>query len=48
LSQREVGDLIGVAPATISRYESGSRKPRGPHVDAYAELLAALAREMLR
>ena len=47
LSQGEMAETIGVTGACISRWESGSRKPRGHHADEYSEVLARLARELL-
>ena len=43
LSQGELAGEIGVEPSTISRWESGSRKPRGKRADAYAGALVAVA-----
>lgn len=39
LNQTELADLIGVAPAEVSQYESGKRKPRW---DKFPKLLDAL------
>jgi transcriptional regulator with XRE-family HTH domain len=45
LTETEVAAVVGVSMPTISRWESGQRRPRGgaPAL-AYAELLAELAR----
>ncbi len=47
LTQQEIGEAIGVSGACISRWESGRRSPRGKSRDAYADLLAALTKELL-
>jgi len=47
LSQAEVGRAVGVDGPTICRWEQGTRTPRQPHADAYAELLRRLADEVL-
>ena len=46
LSQEEMGAPIDVTGPCISRWETGSRRPRGPRLAAYAALLAALDQEM--
>lgn len=48
VSQEELAEPLGVTGACISRWETGSRKPRGPRVDAYARALAALAQELIQ
>jgi DNA-binding XRE family transcriptional regulator len=45
LTQGEVAGLVGVSRECISRYENGSREPRGPLRDKYVALLDRLARE---
>jgi DNA-binding transcriptional regulator YiaG len=43
LSQGELARLIGVEPATVSRWEAGKRCPRGEAALRYAEILEGLA-----
>lgn len=38
LSQKEMGQLLGVSTATIVGWESGKSKPRGVNKEAFAEL----------
>lgn len=45
VSQGEVARALGVAPSTISRYESGERTPRRQLLASYVELLDALTNE---
>lgn len=42
LSQAEVGAVCEVTPDAVSRWESGSRSPRGAPAVRYAQLLEAL------
>jgi DNA-binding transcriptional regulator YiaG len=35
LSQSEIAESIGTTAATVSRYETGHRCPRGPILDRY-------------
>jgi transcriptional regulator with XRE-family HTH domain len=42
LSQQEVAAAVGVDAATVSRWESGRRTPRGAAAVAYAKALRAL------
>jgi transcriptional regulator with XRE-family HTH domain len=42
LTQRELARLLDVTPATISRWESGDRRPTGTQAENYALLLQAL------
>lgn len=42
LSQSEVARTVGTAHSTISRWEGGSRRPRGSAALRYAALLDAL------
>ncbi|MGE0300862.1 MAG: helix-turn-helix transcriptional regulator [Candidatus Nanopelagicales bacterium] len=42
VSQSGVARELGVARMTVCRWESGSSKPSGRHLAAYAELLAEL------
>ena len=44
LTQLELGRVVGVAAASISRYESADREPRGEHRARYAAALAELRR----
>jgi transcriptional regulator with XRE-family HTH domain len=46
LTQEEVAQLVGVAPESISRYEGGTRRPRGVIAERYARLLDRLGREV--
>lgn len=48
LSEAEIGHVIGVAPSTISRWETGRRVPRGPAALRWAEILATLLEGDLR
>lgn len=42
LSQRDFGEALGIDRASVSRYESGQRRPRGELLTRYVELLRAL------
>jgi DNA-binding transcriptional regulator YiaG len=42
LSQEDFGKAIKVDRATISRWESGRRIPRGPYLERLLELLRSL------
>ena len=42
-TQREMAEAIGVDPATVCRWETGARTPRGAHRLAYAQLLKGLS-----
>jgi transcriptional regulator with XRE-family HTH domain len=42
-TQRDLAAVLGVRSATICRYETGLREPRGPLRVRYAQALAALA-----
>lgn len=44
LSLGEVAESVGVAPATVWRWEHGDRVPRGDAALRYGELLQALMR----
>jgi transcriptional regulator with XRE-family HTH domain len=46
LTQAEVGSAVGVNAATISRWEGGSRQPRGDAGDRYVRLLDRLTVEV--
>jgi transcriptional regulator with XRE-family HTH domain len=39
LSQAEVAELVGVTPATISRWEAAERRPTGERALAYGRVL---------
>jgi DNA-binding transcriptional regulator YiaG len=45
LTQTELSEVVGVASATISRWEGGSRTPRGAAAKRYGHLLRQLATE---
>ena len=45
LTQHDIADAVGVTASTVSRWESGTRTPRGDTGLAYAELLNALMRQ---
>src|SRR5262249_10208834 len=47
LTQQEMAEPLGVDQATIARWENGQRFPRTSLLDAYAELLDRLQREVL-
>ena len=42
LTQKEIAAAIGVARPAVTRYESGTRAPRGETRSAYIELLERL------
>jgi transcriptional regulator with XRE-family HTH domain len=48
LTQEHIAQALGVSRATISRYETGDRKPRGVVRLRYVEVLDRLAVEPLR
>lgn len=43
VSLREVGQLIGVSPMTVLRWERGDVRPKRDHAIAYRELLDVLS-----
>ena len=45
LSIAELAAEVGVAPATVSRWESGQRRPRGAAAIRYERLLDDLERQ---
>jgi transcriptional regulator with XRE-family HTH domain len=45
ISQQELADAIGVSRPALSRWETGSRSPRGSSRIAYAQALQRLGRE---
>lgn len=47
LTQAEVGAVCGVSPEAVSRWECGSRVPRGPAALRYGRLLERLEEEGL-
>jgi transcriptional regulator with XRE-family HTH domain len=46
LSQEALAAAVGVTRPAISRYECGRRSPRDVHRKRYAEVLAALPKEV--
>jgi DNA-binding transcriptional regulator YiaG len=46
LSQVDLAQSIGVDRATVSRWETGTRRPRGDQLVAYVELLRSLTRNL--
>src|SRR5262245_43260733 len=47
LTQQNLAEALGSDRASLSRWESGQRSPRGAMLDAYASLLERLKREVL-
>lgn len=47
LAQRDIARVCGVTPVAVSRWETGSRTPRGVALRRYLEALDRLARESL-
>jgi len=47
LTQEELAAELGVAQATLARWENGERSPRRESRDSYAALLERLHREVL-
>jgi len=47
LTQAQIAQEVGVSRPTISRWESGLRRPCGEQRIAYVELLGELQREVL-
>ena len=45
LSQLELADVVGVTPPAVSRWETGSRTPRGAVLVSYVAALDRLAAE---
>lgn len=45
ITQAEVAQLVGVSRETISRWESGDRRPSGRHLSEYLAVLGRLAGE---
>jgi transcriptional regulator with XRE-family HTH domain len=45
-SQADFGSALGIDGASVSRYESGARTPRGALRERYASLLRALEQEV--
>lgn len=43
VSQGRIAQELGVTSITVSRWEAGTRVPRGPLLVAYVELLDSLA-----
>ena len=46
VSQAAVAEVCGVDRASVSRWESGTRRPSGPRLVAYMGLLEQLAAEI--
>lgn len=42
LSLSEVGAACGATPSAVSRWETGKRRPQGPHARRYAEVVCGL------
>lgn len=42
VTQTRMAQELGVTRATINRWESGERRPRGKHLAAYAAVLAEI------
>ncbi|MFJ1552303.1 helix-turn-helix transcriptional regulator [Streptomyces mirabilis] len=42
LSQQEIAEVIGATRQAVSHWETGTRTPRGPLLDRYAEAIRAL------
>ena len=47
MTQHEFGEVVGTTRASISRYEDGSREPRGEIRERYALLLERLRLEVI-
>ncbi len=47
ITQLSLARALGITQATISRYETGSRQPRGEALERYLGVLDRLAREGL-
>lgn len=43
LSQAQIGQVVGVTNATVCRWESGERRPRGPAAQLYLAVLKRVA-----
>jgi DNA-binding transcriptional regulator YiaG len=48
LTQNDLARVLGVATATVCRWESGEREPRPAQLEAYLGALDQLAREATR
>ena len=46
LSAREIGLAVGVTGASVLRWETGVRQPRGAFLDAYLDVLDTLRQEL--
>lgn len=46
LTQQDLADPCEVDRATVSRWESGARRPRGPDLVRYSELLRSLREDI--
>ncbi len=47
LTQKQLGDLLGVSDNTISQWETGSRQPRADMIKRLAHVLICTADELL-
>ena len=47
LTQQNVADAVDSTRASVSRWESGARRPRGEAGDRYLALLSRLAEEVM-
>jgi transcriptional regulator with XRE-family HTH domain len=45
LTQQQLADVLNVSRGAVSRWEAGSREPRGPLLARYLGVLARLARQ---
>ena len=48
VGQTRMARELGVNRVTVARWECGTRRPRGPLLQAYVDLLEDLQREALR
>ncbi|MEU7978320.1 helix-turn-helix transcriptional regulator [Micromonospora sp. NPDC049081] len=48
LTMSQVAAVVGVGESTVSRWEGGSRKPRGEHALKWAALLNELERAQVK
>jgi len=46
MTQADIGVALGVSRPSATRWENGSRTPRGTNLDAYLALLKRLAQEI--
>ena len=43
LTQQDIAETVGVKRSAVSRWEAGTRSPRSPAADRYADVLRGLA-----